>query len=126
MQQRAYGVSLSLKTSIIARAYRVYKPLIIVINLAHQILYYKTLALQHILSMCCKCILHLSIYSELRGGWSQILIGCVCHRQQYTRPRNPDQPTESAKIIPYPRERGPMGGAPYIGMGRYSRYQYHI
>ena len=30
--------------------------------------------------------------------------------------------------IPYPRERGPMGGAPYIGprlggVGRYSRYQ---
>ena len=35
----------------------------------------------------------------------------------------PGQPAESAKIIyhiiilllPYPRERGPMGGAPYIG-----------
>ena len=32
--------------------------------------------------------------------------------------------------IPYPRERGPMGGAPYIGPrlggGRYSRYQWRI
>ena len=30
------------------------------------------------------------------------------------------------KLVPYPRRRGPMGGAPYIGprwgMGRYSRY----
>ena len=33
-------------------------------------------------------------------------------------------------IIPYPRERGPMGGAlfigPRLGDGRYSRYQYRV
>jgi hypothetical protein len=39
-----------------------------------------------------------------------------------------DKPHRQTEVyIPYPREKGPMGGAPYngpeMGTGRYSRYQ---